>query len=93
MFYGDGKTTELIVKNGEIVVPATLQQSCVRWYHESLCHPGTTRTENTIRQHFTWKNLRGDVEKACKKCKLYQFTKKISIIYGKLPPKKEEAEP
>ena len=93
IFRGGGKTRELIVKSGKIVVSATLQQRCMQWYHESLCYPGSTRTEDTIRQHFTWKNLRGDVEKACKKCKLYQFTKKKSIKYGKLPHKEVEAKP
>mgnify|MGYP003335638784 CR=1 FL=1 len=62
------------------------------WYHESLCHPGMTRTEQTIRQHFTWKNLRGDVEKACKKCKVCQLTKRKSIKYGKLPAKEAESD-
>ena len=26
----------------------------VQWYHEYLCHPGETRTELTIDQHFAW---------------------------------------
>ena len=76
-----------------MVMPQTLQKRCVQWYHESLCHPGMTRTEQTIRQHFTWKNLRGDVERACKKCKICQKTKKKTIKYGKLPAKEAEAEP
>ena len=74
-------------------MPATLQQRCVQWYHESLCHPGESRTEQIIRQHFTWKNLKGEVEKACKTCQICQLTKKKSIKYGKLPPKVAEAEP
>ena len=65
MFCGGGKVRSLIVKDGKIVVPKTLQKRCVQWYHESLCHPGETRTELTICQHFTWKNLRGDVIAAC----------------------------
>ena len=93
MVCGGGTTSALIVKNDMIVVPATLQQRCVQWYHESLCHPGETRTEQTIRQHFTWKNLKGEVEKACKTCQICQLTKKKSIKYGKLPPKVAEAEP
>ena len=74
-------------------MPTTLQKRCVQWYHESLCHPGESRTEQTIRQHFTWKNLKGKVEKACKTCQICQPTKKKSIKYGKLPPKVAEAEP
>ena len=92
-FHGGGKTRTLITKDNKIVVPATLQKRCVNWYHLSLCHPGVTRTEQTIRQHFTWKNLRQDVEKACKTCQICQLTKKKAIKYGKLPAKDAEAVP
>ena len=92
-FHGGGKTRELIVKEGKIVVPKTLQKRCLQWYHESLCHPGETRTEQKICQHFTWKNLRGDVTSVCKKCRTCQLTKRKSIKYGELPPKVAEAEP
>ena len=63
MFCGGEKIRQLIVKDKKIVVPATLQNRCVQWYHESLCHPGRDRTEQTIRQHFTSKTLKPDVEK------------------------------
>ena len=52
-----------------------------------------TRIEQTIRQHFTWKKLRRDVEKVCKHCKVCQMTKRKSMAYGKLPPKEAEADP
>ena len=66
----------------------------VQWYHEMLCHPGSTRTEATIAQHFYWKNLRKTVRNVCSKCDLCQRTKRIhNIKYGKLPPKKAEATP
>ena len=65
MFCGGGKVRSSIVKDGKMVVPKTLQKRCVQWYHKFLCHPGKTRTELTIFQHFTWKNLRGDVMVAC----------------------------
>ena len=39
MFCGGGKTNALIVQNKKIIVPTTLQQRCVQWYHESLYHP------------------------------------------------------
>ena len=93
MFCGGGKIRQLIVKDKKIVVPDILQSRFVQWYHESLCHPGRDRTEQTIKQHFTWKNLKLDVGKACKKCKLCQLTKKKNIKYGKLPPKEAEADP
>ena len=52
-----------------------------------------SRTEQTIRQHFTWKNLKGDVYRACKSCKTCQLTKRKSVKYGKLPAKMAEADP
>ena len=92
-FHGGGKTRTLITKHNKIVVPETLQKRMVQWYHLSLCHPGVTRMEQTIRQHFTWKNLKQDIEKVCKRCPVCQRTKKRSIKYGKLPPKVAEAIP
>ena len=92
-FQGGGKQRTLITKEGKIVMPKSLQKRCVDWYHLVLCHPGMTRTEQTIRQHFTWKNLRGDVQKACKTCKVCQLTKRKSIKYGKLPAKVAESKP
>ena len=57
-FCGDRKKQELIsCHNGKILVPALLQKRVVEWYHMILCHPGELRTEQTICQHFTWKNL------------------------------------
>jgi len=58
-----------------------------------LCHPGETRTEQTIRQHFYWKNLRETVHKVCSTCSTCQITKKSHTKYGHLPPKEAEAEP
>ena len=62
-------------------------------YHERLCHPGLTRTEATIRQHFTWKNLRHSVEQVCKKCHTCQLTKKLDPKIGHLPAKQAETNP
>ena len=74
-------------------MPQSLQKPCVEWYHEQLLHPGITRTEETIRQHFYWKNLREDIQKHCRKCHKCQLTKKKTIAYGKLPEKEAEAIP
>ena len=53
-FHGGGKTFKLIVNNeNKIRLPKTLQIRTVEWYHNVLCHPGETRTELTIKQHFT----------------------------------------
>merc|ERR1711894_80212 len=43
----------LIHSEGKIYIPEKLQQRVVAWYHEYQAHAGETRTEATIRQHFT----------------------------------------
>jgi Integrase zinc binding domain len=62
----------------------------VVWYHLMLCHPGMTRLEQTIRQHFWWKTLRDDVQKQCYIC---QRTKIIFNKYGTLTENVAEAKP
>ena len=58
-----------------------------------LCHPGETRTEETIRQHFAWKGLKVHVHERCKTCHICQLTKKSQMKYGKLPIKEPEVTP
>jgi Integrase zinc binding domain len=65
----------------------------VQWYHTQLCHPGEKRTEQTIRQHFTWKNLREHVKEVCQKCHTCQVAKRTTKKYSLLPEKEAEVEP
>jgi hypothetical protein len=92
-FRGGGKYWELVIAKEKIIIPQALQKRVVDWYHLHLCHPGTTRTEATIRQHFYWKNLRKDVEQTCRRCKICQKSKASTSKYGKLPLKEAESEP
>ena len=92
-FCGGGKKRELICHNNKIVIPASLQKRVVEWYHTILCHPGETRMEQTIRQHFTWRNLRQHVAHVCGRCHTCQITKRTKKKYGHLPIKEAEAEP
>ena len=92
-FKAAGKERPLIVKDGKIVIPKPLQKRIVEWYHTMLLHPGETRTELTIKQHFTWTNLRKDVHKICKQCLQCQKHKRHKKKYGHLPPKIAESEP
>jgi hypothetical protein len=92
-FHGGEKQWDLTIFNEKIVIPQSLQNNIVNWYHEQLCHPGMTRTELSIVQHFYWKNIRKDVERVCKKCHICQKTKSTTRKYGFLPPKSPEAEP
>lgn len=93
---GNDRSTKLIVrkdKDDRIVVPPKLRKGIVQWYHTTLCHPGATRTEATIAQHFYWKGLRTDVEELVKYCPGCQHLKKTTKKYGHLPPKEAECDP
>eukprot|EP00957_Ditylum_brightwellii_P094805 7219693-Ditylum_brightwellii.AAC.1 len=54
------------------------------------CGRRQTRTEATVRQHFTWNNLRKDAEQVCKKYHTCQLTKKIDPKIGHLLAKTVE---
>ena len=75
-FQGADKVRKLICYKEKIVIPKTLQKRVVSWYHNHLQHPGETRTELCIKQHFYWKNLRETVHKVVSKCHICQLTRK-----------------
>ena len=83
----------IIVKDDKIPVPETLRRPLIEWYHTNLCHPGTDRTEQTIRRSFTWKNVRRDVRRHTKNCEECQRLKTKTTKYGHLPAKKAEYVP
>jgi len=73
-FSGGKKTYPLVCLNNKIVIPPSLQDCIVQWYHTYLCHPGESRTERTISQHFIWSNLKAMVHNVCKTCPTCQKT-------------------
>ena len=87
IFRGGDKYHRLIFRNNKICLPQALQNKNVEWYHEMLYHPGETRTEHTLRQHFDWRALCTTVHNVCKKCPTCQRAKMTNQKYGKLPPK------
>ena len=56
-----------------IMIPKQIQKTLVEWYHNTLCHPGETKTKFTIDQHFHWKGLRKSLHNICCKCRTCQF--------------------
>jgi len=85
--------TPLVHLNNKIYIPIQLQYRVVAWYHKYLAHPGEKRTEETISQFTTWRGLRSDIRKFCKKCRQCQLWKKNHKKYGHLPAKEAEADP
>jgi len=93
-FLHSNKTYSLVVYNNElIVVPLALQKQAVKWYHKILCHPGQTRTEMTIGQHYYWKGMRYTIVDSVKQCDICQRTKHFPDKFGKLPVKTGELIP
>jgi hypothetical protein len=84
---------EVITYKDKIYIPQHLQQRVVAWYHEYLVHPGQSRTEATIRQNFTWPNLRAHVYNFCRTCSQCQIYKKQRRKYGHLPATTAEITP
>ena len=83
---------DLVHKNNKIIVPDTLKDRVMDWYHDVLVHPGMTRMEASISSVYTWVGLRKDVEHYCKTCDVCQRTKRSrnKIKYGLLPEKEGE---
>jgi len=81
-----------IIVNGEgkIVLPPSLRKPAAEWYHLFLCHPGETRLELTLRQHYDWRGLRADVVRTCRACPTCKVRKKRDSKLGKLPAKVAE---
>ena len=67
---------DLLHENNKIIVPNTLKQRVLDWYHDMLVHPGEKRMENSIRAIYTWPGLRKDVEYECKTCDTCQRCKR-----------------
>lgn len=81
----------LLHENSKIVVPTTLKERVMDWYHYALVHPGVKRMEESIRLMYTWKGLRKDVKECCRpcdKCQRCKTTRKVK--YGLLPEKEGE---
>jgi hypothetical protein len=84
---------ELITRNGKIVVPKTLQLKGTEWYHLELLHPGETRMELTIGQHYYWKHMRETIQKVCKACTVCKRNKSHTKKFGHVPAKTPETIP
>ena len=92
-FQHSDKSYELVTRDDKIVIPKSLETKATEWYHTHLLHPGETRLELTLRQHFTFIGLKPMVHKVCKACNVCRSLKKSQLKYGKVPPKEPELIP
>ena len=58
-----------------MVVPDAQQQAVLEWYHDMLQHPGSQRMYNTIRQYFTWRKMKSQIEGLVTRCDVCQHCK------------------
>ena len=69
-----------------IVIPETLLDSIISWYHQILSHIGMTRLYNTISVHFYHSSLKNRIETFIQSCDMCQHTKLPGIGFGHAPP-------
>ncbi len=81
------KDTEVLCKNGKIMIPTSLWHRAVHWYHHYLQHPGHSRLEETMRSVMYWKGMRTTIWRYDKSCRSCQVNKRRSQKYGHLHPK------
>jgi hypothetical protein len=70
---------KLVTYKRLIVIPKSLQQRIVAWYHHYLAHPRMTRLEATLRETMTWPNMRKDIESHVRTCPQCQKYKKYGL--------------
>ena len=70
-----------------IVIPNTLLDSIISWYHQILSHIGMTRLYDTISVHFYHPTLKSKIEAFIQSCDICQRAKLPGIGHGHLPPR------
>lgn len=78
--------TRLIFHKNKVVLPTSLINSVISWYHDNLNHPGINRTYETINMHFTCRGLKRFVQKHVSACPVCIKQKSSTKKYGHLPP-------
>ncbi len=79
--------TKVLCKSGKLVIPTSLQNRAVAWYHQYFQHPGHSHLEETMRSMMYWKGMRNTIRKYLKSCRSCQVDKGHSLRYGHIPPK------
>ena len=51
------ENTKVLCKNSKMIIPKSLQQRAVAWYHHYLEHPGNMCLKETLRLSMYWKGL------------------------------------
>jgi hypothetical protein len=81
------EVTKVLCKNGKVIIPKSLRQRAVKWYHHYLQYPGHSCLEETMRSVIVWIGMRTTIRRYNKSCRTCQVNKRHSQKYGHLPPK------
>eukprot|EP00804_Cyclotella_cryptica_P016236 CCRYP_005727-RA/>CCRYP_005727-RA protein AED:0.31 eAED:0.31 QI:0/-1/0/1/-1/1/1/0/226 len=61
------ESTQILCKDGKMIIPKDLQHHAVSWYHHYPQHPGHTRLNETLCAAMYWKGMQNTVRKYVKK--------------------------
>ena len=67
--------TQVLCKDGKMVIPKVLQHRAVSWYHHYLHHPGHTHLEEMLHTMMYWKGVQNNIRSHVKKCRTCQIHK------------------
>ena len=75
------------------VIPDSLQENVLNWYHHYLQHPGRDRMEKTLSETMWWHGMSTQIKDLCRKCDRCQKGKKRKRSYAHVPPKEAVTRP
>ena len=79
--------TKVLCKDDKFIIPVSLWQRAVSWYHHYLQYPGHSCLEETMRSMMHLKGILNTIWSYVKSCKSCQISKRHSQKYGHVPPK------
>jgi hypothetical protein len=75
--------TKVLLENGKLIIPASLQHKAVAWYHHYLQHPGHSRHEETMSSVMYWKVMHSTtIQRYVKSCRSCQVNKRHTVEDG-----------
>jgi hypothetical protein len=81
------KDTQVLCKDGKIVIPKVLQHRAVNWYYHYLQHPGQTCLEEMLHAAMYWTGIINTIRLHVKNCHTFHINKQYKHKYGKIPTK------
>jgi transposase InsO family protein len=80
-------------KQGQILIPKSLQKKVLNFYHTNYGHPGATRLYESMRIAIYWRGMQTQAKSYVDKCTPCNENKRTNTKYGHLPITKAEELP